>query len=78
MINRLVIQHACEERGVAVTADEVNQEIVQIAGKFNLAVDNWFQMLQAEKNITPQQMADLVSFIKNWRYLDGSVPVGGE
>jgi foldase protein PrsA len=55
MINRLVIQHACEERGVAVTADEVNQEIVQIAGKFNLAVDNWFQMLQAEKNITPQQ-----------------------
>ncbi len=27
-----------------------------------------------EKNITKQQMADLVSFIKNWRYLDGSVP----
>lgn len=27
-----------------------------------------------ERNITPQQMADLISFIKNWRYLDGSVP----
>ena len=28
-----------------------------------------------EKNINPQQMADLISFIKNWRYLDGSVPL---
>ncbi len=28
-----------------------------------------------EKNITPEQMADLVSFLKNWRYLDGTVPV---
>jgi putative membrane-bound dehydrogenase-like protein len=27
-----------------------------------------------EKDITPEQMADLISFIKNWRYLDGSVP----
>jgi len=29
-----------------------------------------------EKNITVEQMADLLSFIKNWRYLDGAVPVG--
>lgn len=27
-----------------------------------------------EKNIPPQDMADLVSFLKNWRYLDGDVP----
>ncbi len=27
-----------------------------------------------EKNIDRQQMADLISFIKNWRYLDGRVP----
>jgi putative membrane-bound dehydrogenase-like protein len=27
-----------------------------------------------EKNITIQEMADLLSFLKNWRYLDGSVP----
>lgn len=30
-----------------------------------------------EKNITPQQMADLISFLKNWRYLDGAVPAEG-
>ena len=28
-----------------------------------------------EKNIDHQQMADLIAFIKNWRYLDGSVPL---
>jgi putative heme-binding domain-containing protein len=27
-----------------------------------------------ERAITPQQMADLISFLKNWRYLDGQTP----
>ncbi|MFN0053444.1 MAG: PVC-type heme-binding CxxCH protein [Planctomycetales bacterium] len=29
-----------------------------------------------EKNISLEQMADLISYIKNWRYLDGAVPLG--
>lgn len=29
-----------------------------------------------EKNIPPQDMADLIAFIKNWRYLDGRTPLG--
>ncbi|MEX2027063.1 MAG: PVC-type heme-binding CxxCH protein, partial [Pirellulaceae bacterium] len=29
-----------------------------------------------EKNIPHQEMADLVAFIKNWRYLDGRTPLG--
>jgi len=28
-----------------------------------------------EKNLDLQSMADLISFIKNWRYLDGAVPL---
>jgi hypothetical protein len=28
-----------------------------------------------EKNISVQEMADLLGFLKNWRYLDGSVPL---
>ena len=28
-----------------------------------------------EKNISQQEMADLIRFIKHWRYLDGQVPV---
>ena len=29
-----------------------------------------------EKEINHQQMADLILFIKNWRYLDGLTPLG--
>lgn len=28
-----------------------------------------------EKTITAEQMADLIAFLKNWRYLDGTVPL---
>jgi len=29
-----------------------------------------------EKNLSQNEMADLLNFLKNWRYLDGAVPVG--
>lgn len=29
-----------------------------------------------EKNLSVAEMADLINFLKNWRYLDGAVPVG--
>ena len=28
-----------------------------------------------EKDIPPAQMVDLIAFIKNWRYLDGAIPI---
>jgi len=31
-----------------------------------------------EKTIPPQDMADLIAFIKNWRYLDGRTPLGSQ
>ncbi len=31
-----------------------------------------------EKTITIEEMADLLSFLKNWRYLDGTVPLSQE
>lgn len=55
MISRTIIQQACDEKGVEVTAAEVNEEIVTISKKFGLAVDQWLQMLQAERNVTPAQ-----------------------
>ena len=27
-----------------------------------------------EKSVTIEEMADLLGFLKNWRYLDGAVP----
>lgn len=55
MINRAVIQLACESAGVVVTEAEVEQEIIRIAKQFNIPEATWLQMLQAERNITPEQ-----------------------
>ncbi len=55
IINRTIIYQACQERGIQVTNEEVDQEISRIAQKFNLTPDNWYQMLQAERNLTPMQ-----------------------
>lgn len=55
MINRAVIQLACEGAGVVVTQAEVEQEINRIAKQFNIPTATWLQMLQSERNITPEQ-----------------------
>ena len=55
MINRTVIQQACANGGVTVTDAEVEQEIVKISKKFGLPVSQWYQMLEAERGLTPIQ-----------------------
>lgn len=55
MINRATIQLACQARGVEVTAAEVDKEIVRIAADFKIPTEQYLQMLQAERNISPQQ-----------------------
>ena len=55
LINRLIIAQECQKRGVAVTDQEVVREIEDIAAKFNLPSDSWYQMLQTERGLTPEQ-----------------------
>ena len=55
IINRNIIQQACERQNVVVTNPEVAQEVQRIAAKFRLTPENWYQMLAAERNITPIQ-----------------------
>lgn len=55
MLNRAVIQLACEEAGLMITEAEVDQEIIRIAKQFNIPTETWLQMLQTERNITPEQ-----------------------
>ncbi|MBM4076016.1 MAG: peptidylprolyl isomerase, partial [Planctomycetes bacterium] len=55
LIHRTIIQQACEAEQITVTEQEVSQEIEKIAKRFNLDVGQWMQMLQAERNITPEQ-----------------------
>lgn len=55
IINRTIIQQACDEHGVTVTPAEVQQEVIDIASKFNLPLETWYQMLASERGITPDQ-----------------------
>jgi foldase protein PrsA len=55
IINRVIIQQACQEKGVKVTTQEVDKEIAKIAERYNMPLENWYKMLQAERKLTPQQ-----------------------
>jgi foldase protein PrsA len=55
LVNRKIIQQACDAQGIEVSEAEVNAEINKIAKKFGLDRDNWLKMLQAERNVTPPQ-----------------------
>ena len=49
IINRMIIQQACEKQGISVKESEIKQEVNDIAARFNLPVDAWYQMLKAEQ-----------------------------
>lgn len=55
MINRKIIEQACNEANVRITEEEIDKEVSRIAKRFNLDPMAWYNMLQAERNITPQQ-----------------------
>jgi len=55
LINKTIIQQACAERGIAVSEQEVNQEIITLSKKFGLAVEQYYQLLEAERGLSPVQ-----------------------
>ncbi|MFN7806583.1 MAG: peptidylprolyl isomerase [Planctomycetaceae bacterium] len=55
LINRRIIQQACDQHGITVSEAEVKGEVNRIAKKFGLDEENWLKMLQAERNVTPAQ-----------------------
>mgnify|MGYP001604689760 CR=1 FL=1 len=55
MIHRTIITKACETANITVTEQEVTAEITRIADRFKLDTTAYLQMLQSERNITPEQ-----------------------
>lgn len=55
LINRQVIFNACQARGIVISEGEVEQEIVNIAKKFNLDSTTWLKMLESERDIKSAQ-----------------------
>ncbi|NND99425.1 MAG: peptidylprolyl isomerase [Pirellulaceae bacterium] len=55
MINRHLILQACNESGIEVTSEEVREEINRLASKFGLSMESYMQLLQDERDISPDQ-----------------------
>ena len=74
-----------QEAGILASETTVSITLKQPEGKTATFLRRDIETLQSsglslmpvglEKNIDRQQMADLISFIKNWRYLDGKTPL---
>lgn len=55
IINRQLILQACNDRGLAVTQAEVEEEITRLATKFGFSVQDYLGLLQNERDIDPGQ-----------------------
>lgn len=58
LVNKHLIIEECKRLGISVTRDDVDAEIVRMAKRFKIPVDQWLQMLKQERDITPEQYAD--------------------
>ncbi|MFK7778286.1 MAG: peptidylprolyl isomerase [Gimesia sp.] len=55
VVNRAIIQQACQKAGVAVEEAEVHAEVEKIAKRFSLDTKTWYEMLLAERKMNPHQ-----------------------
>ncbi|HEX5446739.1 MAG TPA: peptidylprolyl isomerase [Pirellulales bacterium] len=57
VINKRLISEECRKRNIAVTHDEVKEEIDRMAARFALPTEQLLTMLREERHITPDQYA---------------------
>lgn len=55
IVNKYLIMEECQRRGITVTAEEVDAEIVRMATRFAMPVETWFKLLKEERGIKPDQ-----------------------
>jgi len=68
------------ETSTSITLKETAEKMVALRrDEINHFASNGVSLMPEglEREIPHQDMADLIAFIKNWRYLDGGPPVGG-
>ena len=58
LVNRRIIEQACQKQGLAVTPQDVSAEVDAMARRFSVPRDKWLEMIQQERGITPKQYAD--------------------
>lgn len=56
-VNRYLIVQACKAKDIEISGQQVQDEIIRIAKKFGLTTEAYLQLLQDEREFTPQQYA---------------------
>ncbi len=57
LVNKRLILNHCEKRGIAITSEDIAAEIDRMAARFQLGREQWLEMLEKERDITPQEYA---------------------
>lgn len=57
LVNKRLITSHCANRGITVTNEEITAEIDRMAKRFQLGREQWLELLQKERGVTPQEYA---------------------
>ncbi len=57
LVNKRLILNHCEKRGIAITSADINAEIDRMAKRFKLGRQQWFELLEQERDVSPQEYA---------------------
>lgn len=57
MVNKRLIMNYCANRQITVTNEEITAEIDRMAKRFQLGREQWLELLERERDVTPQEYA---------------------
>jgi len=60
LVNRFIIQNACEKANVVVSDEEIIKEIDETAEKFSIPKERYLKLLEEERGISPKMYVDEV------------------
>lgn len=58
IVNRKIIEQACQAAGITITKQHVDAEIDALAKRFSVPRDKWLELIEKERGISPKQYAD--------------------
>ncbi|MDR2171015.1 MAG: peptidylprolyl isomerase [Planctomycetaceae bacterium] len=62
LIKRTLVEIECRRRNIVITQDDINAEISRMAKAFNFTTEDWLELIEHERGITPEQyMQDIIS-----------------
>lgn len=57
LVNKRLILNHCEKRGIVIKPEDISAEIDRMAQRFKLGREQWLELLQRERGISPQEYA---------------------